>query len=177
MKGWGTSVVSVNIWHYLKDSPPIIWSRIMRESDIPAVHVNTNPQTRGNSTLTYRWSITKAARSSPAVSVNMRPALRPVCGHMWGDTHSLTGADLVRELDDVLRQDNLTSSVKSNILVINVTIKLLHREIWRFIFSLYVKKRYSCNQCYYQATQKVNLKTHIQSVHKKIKYQSINWTD
>ena len=88
-----------------------------------------------------------------------------------------TRADLVRELDDVLRQDNLTSSVKSNILVINVTIKLLHREIWRFIFSLYVKKRYSCNQCYYQATQKVNLKTHIQSVHKKIKYQSINWTD
>ena len=35
----------------------------------------------------------------------------------------------MRELDDVLRQDNLTSSVKSNILVINVTIKLLHREI------------------------------------------------
>ena len=52
-----------------------------------------------------------------------------------------TRADLVRELDDVLRQDNLTSSVKSNILVINVTIKLLHREIWRFIFSLYVKKK------------------------------------
>ena len=34
----------------------------------------------------------------------------------------------------------LASRVKSNILVINVTIKLLHREIWRFIFSLYMKK-------------------------------------
>ena len=34
----------------------------------------------------------------------------------------------------------LASRDKSNILVINVTIKLLHREIWRFIFSLYMKK-------------------------------------
>ena len=34
----------------------------------------------------------------------------------------------------------LASRVKSNILIIIVTIKLLHREIWRFIFSLYMKK-------------------------------------
>ena len=34
----------------------------------------------------------------------------------------------------------LASRVKTNILVINVTIKLLLREIFRFIFSLYMKK-------------------------------------
>ena len=53
-------LVFVNLQHYLKESLPIIWSQIMRESDISAVHVNTNPETRENSTLTYRWSIKEA---------------------------------------------------------------------------------------------------------------------
>ena len=66
----------------------------------------------------------------------------------------------------------LASRVKSNILIIIVTIKLLHREIWRFICSLYIheKIKYSCNPSVYQATHTGDLKTHIQSVHEKIKY-------
>ena len=60
---------------------------------------------------------------------------------------------------------------KSNILVISVIYQSATlRSLKTHIESVHEKIKYSCNQCDYQATQKGNLKTHIETVHEKVKY-------
>ena len=46
----------------------------------------------------------------------------------------------------------------------------LNRHLKTHIQTVHKKIKYSCNQCDHQAATQGNLKTHIQSVHGKIKY-------
>ena len=81
--------------------------------------------------------------------------------------------------DMIVKQGHLKIHIESvqakveYIYVICVNIKLQHREFWRLIMNQSMKMSSTCNLCEYKRKQQGHLNTHIESVHKKVRYHCI----